>query len=119
DFDRNSAETLRRLYSEYKLDTIGIPDFDELVQKYDVHNQKLWDRFRKGFIRREELRWKRFWVTMLDFGISNVTLAHELSSAYLEILPIQTKLLPYAKEVLEHCKGKYTLHLITNGFDMT
>lgn len=119
DFDRNSAATLQRLYTEYQLDNLGITDFNDFLHKYDAHNQKLWDRFRKGFIRREELRWKRFWLTMLEFGIADVNLAHELSSAYLEILPTQTQLLPYAKEVLNHCKGKYTLHLITNGFDLT
>jgi putative hydrolase of the HAD superfamily len=42
-----------------------------------------------------------------------------MSSAYLEILPTQTTLMPYAKELLEHCKGRYTLHLITNGFETT
>ena len=49
----------------------------------------------------------------------DVNLAHELSSAYLEILPTQTALMPGAKEILEYCKGRYTIHLITNGFEMT
>lgn len=119
DFDRNSAATLERLYREYRLDERGITDFDTFVEYYNGHNQRLWDRFRKGYMRREELRWKRFWITLLDFKIANEMLAHELSSAYLEILPTQTILVPYAKEVLDHCKEKYTLHLITNGFELT
>lgn len=119
DFDRNSNVTLGRLYDEYKLDEKGITDFNEFCEKYEVHNQKMWDRFRKGQVRREELRWKRFWLTLLDYKIVSDTLAYELSSAYLEILPTQTLLTPHAKDLLEHCKDKYTMHLITNGFDMT
>lgn len=119
DFDRNSYNTLERLYREYKLDEIGIPDLDIFVEKYNAHNNKLWDRFRKGFIKRDELRWKRFWLTLLDHQIGDTALAHELSMAYVEILPTQTLLTPHAKEVLEYCKEKYTLHLITNGYEMT
>lgn len=119
DFDQNSNATLKRLYDEYNLSERGIPDFVAFNAKYDVHNQKMWDKFRKGLIRREELRWKRFWLTLLDFKVPSDNLAYELSSAYIEILPTQTILIPHAKEVLEHCKGKYTLHLITNGYDMT
>lgn len=119
DFDRNSAITLQRLYSEYKLDELGIADFEDFLVKYEVHNQKLWERFRNGQIRRNDLRWKRFWLTLLDFKVTSDTLAYELSSAYLEILPTQTLLMPHAKEILEHCKDRYTMHLITNGFDLT
>lgn len=119
DFDRNSANTIERLYREYKLDEAGVTDFDSFMEIYNAHNHEMWDRFRRGLIRREDLRWKRFWLTLLDFKVADMTLAHELSSAYLEILPTQTQLLPYAREVLNHCKERYTLHLITNGFDLT
>jgi putative hydrolase of the HAD superfamily len=119
DFDKNSELTMRRLYDEYKLEEMGITDFQEFFSIFCEHNDKLWDRFRKGYIRRHELRWKRFWLTLLKYKIGDTALAHELSSAYLEILPTQTTLTPYAKEILEHCKDKYTLHLITNGFETT
>ena len=119
DFNKNSEATLRRLYDEYALDTLGITDFNAFYARYNIHNDKLWDRFRKGFIKREELRWKRMWLTLLDFKIGDTALSHELSTAYLEILPTQNILVPHAKEVLEHCKDKYVMHLITNGFEST
>lgn len=120
DFDRNSELTLSQLYAEYNLDgEYGITDFAAFVHNFNQHNDKLWDRFRKGFIRRDDLRWKRFWLTLLDFKIGDTALAHELSSAYLEILPTQSILTPHAKELLDHCKGRYELHLITNGFETT
>jgi putative hydrolase of the HAD superfamily len=120
DFEKNSELTWRRLYQEYNLAVRGITDFDTLFTAFNIHNDKLWERFRNGFIRRDELRWKRMWLTLLDFKISDPALSHELSSAYLEILPMQTALMPHAKELLEHCRQRrYTMHLITNGFEIT
>jgi putative hydrolase of the HAD superfamily len=118
DFDRNSELTLRQLYDEYQLGDMDIA-FAPFHESYNIHNDRLWGRFRNGTLKREELRWKRFWLALLDFKIADTALAHELSSAYLEILPTQTSLMPFAKEILEHCKQKYVLHLITNGFETT
>jgi putative hydrolase of the HAD superfamily len=119
DFDKNSEVTLKTLYGEYELEKHGITDFDKLLQSYNFHNDKLWSRFRLGYIKREELRWKRMWLMLLDFKVADTALAHELSTAYLEILPTQTRLVPHAKELLDHCKDRYVMHLITNGFETT
>lgn len=119
DFDKNSRYTLEQLYKEYKLEKRGIVDFEEFFNRYNTHNDKLWAKFRKGHIKRDELRWKRLWLTLIDYQISDTALAHEMSSAYMEILPIQKHLTPYAKEVLDYCKKKYKIHLITNGFHTT
>lgn len=120
DFDKNSAATLQYLYDEFQLSEKNIRPFDKFREQYEYHNDKLWDRYRKGYIRREELRWKRMWLTMLDFRIGDEKLAKEMSAVYLERLPNQSLLLPYAKEVLEYCKDKnYRMHLITNGFETT
>jgi putative hydrolase of the HAD superfamily len=59
------------------------------------------------------------WLMLLDFKVADTALAHELSTAYLEILPTQTRLVPHAKELLDHCKDRYVMHLITNGFETT
>ena len=119
DFDKNSEVTWRGLYETYKLAELGIPEFEEFFRVYTIHNDRLWERFRNKFIKREELRWKRIWLTLLDFRVPNSALAYEMSAAYLEILPTQTLLMPYTKEILDYCKDKYELHLITNGFEMT
>ena len=119
DFDKNSENTLKGLYYEYDLDSRGIPGFEAFMEIYRVHNDRLWERFRNGYIKREELRWKRIWLTLLDFKVADTALAYEMSAAYLEILPQQTILTPFAKELLNHCKGRYVMHLITNGFETT
>lgn len=108
-----------QLYNRFRLEGRGIKDFDAFYEVYREHNERLWVRFRKGFIKRDELRWKRMWHTLLDFKVGDTKVANELSSAYLELLPAQRFLVADAKEVLEYCAGKYTLHIITNGFETT
>ena len=78
DFDKNSELTMRRLYTEYGLSSRGITDFDLFFTQYCYHNDRLWARFRNGYIRRDELRWKRMWLALLDFKIGDTALAHEL-----------------------------------------
>ncbi len=120
DFDRNSELTLRQLFEEFQLPSRGIADFNQFFAVYTTHNDRLWERFRNGYIRRDELRWKRLWLTFLDFKLADTELAKEMGSAYLEILPTQSHLMPHAKELLEYCRGNnYNMHLITNGFELT
>jgi putative hydrolase of the HAD superfamily len=58
--------------------------------------------------------------TLLDFKIGNDALAKEMSVKFLEILPNQKKLFEYTTEILEYLiNKKYTLHLLTNGFEKT
>jgi len=118
DFETNSKETIQELYNTYRLANLGIVDFDGFYNTYSAHNHRLWDRYTKGFIKQEELRWKRVYLSLLDFKVANETLAKEMSQAYLEILPNKKHLFPYTIEILHYLKEKdYKMHLITNGFE--
>jgi len=118
DFETNSKETIQELYKTHRLADLGIVDFDGFYATYSAHNHRLWDRYTKGFIKQEELRWKRVYLSLLDFKVANEPLAKEMSQAYLEILPNKKHLFPYTIEILEYLKQKdYKMHLITNGFE--
>jgi len=118
DFETNSKETIQELYITHRLADLGIVDFDGFYSTYSEHNHRLWDRYTKGFIKQEELRWKRVYLSLLDFKVANEPLAKVMSQAYLEILPNKTHLFPYTIEILEYLKQKeYKMHLITNGFE--
>ena len=98
----------------------GINDFDLFHKNYLAHNEKLWERYRNGYIKQEELRVKRMWLALLDFKIADEILAKEMSMQFLDLLPTRTILFPYALEILEYLtQRKYELHLITNGFEKT
>ena len=118
DFETNSKETIQELYTTHRLAELGIVDFDGFYANYSAHNHRLWDRYTKGFIKQEELRWKRVYLSLLDFKVANEPLAKEMSKDYLEILPNKKHLFPYTIEILEYLKQKeYKMHLITNGFE--
>lgn len=120
DFESNSVETLRDLYHETGLPALGVQDFDDFNRVYHAINDRLWDRFRKGYLSRQELRWKRMWQTLVHYRIPDEALAKKMSERYLEILPTKTALFPHAEEALEHCRlAGYEMHLITNGFELT
>ena len=118
DFETNSKETIQELYTTHRLAELGIVDFDGFYATYSAHNHRLWDRYTKGFIKQEVLRWKRVYLSLLDFKVANEALAKEMSLAYLEILPNKKHLFPYTIEILDYLKEKdYKMHLITNGFE--
>lgn len=118
DFEMNSKDTLWDLYQRFGLIEKGIIDFEAFFNQYSQHNHRLWERYTKGFLKQEELRWKRIYLSLLDFKIADEPLSKAMSSAYLDILPNKTGLFPYTIEILTYLKEKgYRMHLITNGFE--
>jgi putative hydrolase of the HAD superfamily len=120
DFDANARETLQQLHVDLKLSERGVHDFDLFHTNYLGHNEKLWERYRKGLIKQDELRFKRMLLTLLDFKIGDEELCKEMSDLFLQLLPTRTILFPDTKEVLQYLVNKgYSLHIITNGFEKT
>ncbi len=120
DFEANSRMTLLDLFTEMRLSERGVHDFDLFHKNYLVHNDKLWDRYRNGYIKVDELRWKRMWLTLLDFKIADEPLARQMGIQFLDLLPTRKLLFPYTIEILDYLQAKqYQLHMITNGFEKT
>ncbi|MES2882191.1 MAG: YjjG family noncanonical pyrimidine nucleotidase [Bacteroidota bacterium] len=120
DFDANARDTLQQLHLDLNLVSKGVNDFDLFHKNYLQHNEKLWERYRNGGIKQDELRIKRMWLTLLDFKIADEELTRQLSELFLQLLPSRTLLFPDTKETLDYLAAKnYNLHLITNGFDET
>jgi putative hydrolase of the HAD superfamily len=120
DFDANARLTLEELYHALQLVTLGISDFELFYTSYMTHNLKLWEKYRNGIIKVDELRWKRMWYTLIDFKIGDEKLARDMGLRFLNMLPTRTLLFPHTKECLGYLAEKgYRLHLITNGFEET
>jgi putative hydrolase of the HAD superfamily len=120
DFEANSRMTLLDLFTDMRLAERGVHDFDLFHKNYLVHNDKLWDRYRNGYIKVDELRWKRMWLTLLDFKIADEPLARQMGVQFLDLLPTRKLLFPYTIEILDYLQAKqYQLHMITNGFEKT
>jgi putative hydrolase of the HAD superfamily len=120
DFEANAKATLEDLFQLLNLKEKGINDFNLFYKNYLHHNERLWERYRYGYIKQEDLRIKRMRQSLLDFKIADEELAQAMSVKFLERLPTRTILFPFTKEILTYLKGKgYQLHLITNGFEKT
>lgn len=120
DFDTNSREALYDLYHSLSLAEAGVNNFDLFHKIYLDHNERLWDRYRRGLMKVDELRWKRMSLTLLEFKNGDESLARKMGIEFLNILPTKKALFPDTVEVLTYLKDKkYSLHLITNGFEKT
>ena len=117
DFETNAYETLSELYESHSLEEKGIPNVDEFINNYKLHNERLWELYREGKVEKEVLRSSRFRITLEEYGIKDERLASELGDQYIQKCPLKTNLFPFTHEVLDYLKSKYHLHIITNGFE--
>ncbi len=117
DFDTNSKLALGEIYIEFKLKEKGIDSSIEFIDVYQEINEELWDLYRKGLLNKRKLRSLRFSKTLEHFGLADEYLGEQLGTAYVEISPYKTAVLPNCMEILDYLAGRYEMHIITNGFE--
>ncbi len=115
DFETNSIQTLNEIFYNLSLDK-KIGDFNNFLKIYKPNNEKLWNQYRNGKLKKEILRYKRFEDVLVYFGINDVALAKKIGDDYVYNGPLKKKLFPDTIEILEYLKKKYPLYIITNGF---
>jgi putative hydrolase of the HAD superfamily len=116
DFDKNAEETLHELYVIHQLKNIGLNSADLFIETYTRNNHKLWAQYHLGKITKGYLREARFRTTFLELGVPPDLIPDGFEDEYVRLCPTKTNLFPDAHEVLAYLKSKYTLHLISNGF---
>lgn len=117
DFESNSAEALTELYHKHSLQHHGVEKPENFIKTYKHHNELLWEQYRYEKIDRETLRNLRFDNTFRDLGIEQKELSRQISDEYISLASRKTTLIPHAFPVLSYLKEKYSLHVITNGFE--
>lgn len=116
DFTENTKDTFDELFKYFQMDSLGIPSSSIFLETYEIHNNKLWDLYRKGKVEKNFVSRERFVLTLKDFGIHDKEFAFRISEKYIEISPLKTKLIKGAIDSLEYLADNYVLHIITNGF---
>lgn len=117
DFDANNLLTFDEILKSHKLYGTAIPNLETFMAVYTLHNKALWDQYKQGLIQKGFLSYHRFELTLHHFGIDDLNLAKSMAEAYIRISPTKTILRNGATEILGWLRAKYTLGLITNGFD--
>jgi putative hydrolase of the HAD superfamily len=116
DFDQNMVDALREIFFEFNLDCT-FPDVNTFITSFTKNNDYLWEKYRLGELKKDILRFKRFDLTLKDYGVNELLLAKKIGEEYIRITPNKTALVPHTREVLDYLSKKYKLHIITNGFN--
>jgi putative hydrolase of the HAD superfamily len=117
DFEKNSHETFKELYTYHLADQPTIPSVEAFFNAYTIHNTRLCGLYRESKISKDELKDSRFLLTLKDFGIEDQKLASILSDEYTYRSPRKGLLFPDTIETLDVLKTRFQLHIITNGFE--
>jgi putative hydrolase of the HAD superfamily len=115
DFDKNSSETLCEIIDEFSL-PVEIKDREDFIKAFNYYNERLWDYYREGKIKKFFLRQERFRLLLNRYGVKNRDLVTRVSKYYLDKNPLKTELIENSKEILDYLSVKYKLHIISNGF---
>ncbi|NDW12270.1 noncanonical pyrimidine nucleotidase, YjjG family [Bacteroides sp. 214] len=114
-FSENSRETFKEMYDKHRFDRY-FDSFDSYFDIYTTRNVELWELYTYDKITREQLNSERFAYPLRSVGVEDAQLLKDFREDYFEALPLKSKLMPHAKEVLEYLTGKYHLYIISNGF---
>ena len=117
DFDTNSRAAISDVYVRYELHKTGMPEVNIFFDTYNSYNDHCWDEYRRNRMSKNYLRHQRFYLTLQHYGLDDRRLAKELGENYVTVSPYKNALIDGAKEVLDYLHNKYTLHIITNGFE--
>jgi putative hydrolase of the HAD superfamily len=114
DFDKNSMLAFRRVFSKYDIRL----DIESFIEVYEPINLEYWKRYREERVSKPELRRGRLMDTFSCFNLEyDVDFLDQLAESYIDELPLDNNLFNGARNILEYLSNKYTLHIITNGFD--
>ena len=114
DFEKNSALTFQKILPEADVDLVH----EQFINTYIPINAKYWKLYREEKVSKAALRYARLKETfhVLKYEISDEKVNY-LAKEYILQLPNFNHLFDGTLELLDYLKEKYTLHIITNGFE--
>jgi putative hydrolase of the HAD superfamily len=115
DFDTNSSATLLEILDKFSLHS-QVFESQVFISNFNRINEHLWDDYRKGKIKKPDLRKERFRRLFSNYGISDPVLLDKISGYYLKVCPSKTALVRNTVETLEYLKPLYKLYVLSNGF---
>ena len=117
DYEKNSKETLVELYNFHQIDRMASFSFEQFYHSFQRVNIQLWEKYDRGLIDRNDIRSTRFPKVLALLNYTDNELSGRLSEHYHELSPTKKSLIPHAIEVLDYLVSRYSLYLVTNGFD--
>ena len=116
DFDKNARDTLQEIFDAHNFKISGVESFETFLQTYQNINTELWALFREGKISKDFLSKERFRKTLAELS-QDENKASEIAQQYLAWTSEKTQLYTHVFDTLQYLKKKYSMHILTNGFN--
>ncbi|MCR9253351.1 MAG: YjjG family noncanonical pyrimidine nucleotidase [bacterium] len=116
DYDANARESLEELFDKYRF-TGDHFSKDELVSTFFEVNYQLWDDYNHNRIDKKYIRTERFKIIFDRLKLPLSDFPYGFADDYLYLCPTKSHKIPHADEILNYLSGKYSMHIITNGFN--
>jgi len=114
DFEKNSGATFKSIFKELNFEF----SLEVFLDFYNPINHYYWKQYRENMISEVELRYLRLEKTFEAMKVSfSQSLLERVAELYIQQLSTHTELFEDTISVLEYLSSKYTLHIITNGFE--
>ena len=114
DFEKNSGATFKSIFKEWNFEF----SLEVFLDFYNPINHYYWKQYRENMISEVELRYLRLEKTFEAMKVSfSQSLLERVAELYIQQLSTHTELFEDTISVLEYLSSKYTLHIITNGFE--
>ena len=110
DFVAAEGCAIRALFEKYNLGVCT----DEMLRQYSKINVKYWQALERNEMTKQEILVGRFRDFFASQGL-DTSLAQAFNDDYQLALGDYPIFMPYAQEVLQEQKGRYTLVAVTNG----
>lgn len=117
DYRRNAKITLAKLYEEFQIKEKYAYSFDDFYPFYYESNESLWADLRDQKVTKEELRARRFPEAFKNMGITEPEFALDFEHRFVNEVTDSNYVVEDAGELLDYLYDKYTLHILSNGFE--
>lgn len=117
DYRRNAKITLAKLFEEFQIQEKYGYTFNEFYPFYYESNESLWADLRDQKVTKDELRNRRFPEAFGNMGIESPDFALDFEERFVNEVTDSNYVVEGAEELLEYLKEKYTIHILSNGFE--
>lgn len=116
DFTGNSREAYRAVYSLLDYDR-WFDSFEHYYSIYEEYNLQLWALYAEGKITKDKLNAERYAHPLRVMGVHDAEfVGARFWDEAMKRLPLGSRLMPHAREVLEYLRPRYRMYILSNGF---
>ena len=116
DFSGNSREAYIAVYNLLDYDR-WFRSFEHYYEIYEEYNLRLWALYVEGKITKEHLNAERYSHPLRVVGAPDPeAIGAQFWDEAMKRLPLGSRLMPHAKEILTYLRPKYKMYILSNGF---